>query len=72
MTYGIWTTIDFGVTGSRSAWLKSDGKPMTFATEAEAETYATALTNRNTLNGGYSPSGRAIAYRCYRAAKMDA
>lgn len=70
MAYGIMVTIAHGVTGSNSAWLKHDGQPMTFETLEAAEIYATALTNQNTLNGGTTPSGRAIAYRYYRPAQM--
>lgn len=40
MRYGIWATVSGGVTGSRGAWLKSNGTVQLFdsLTEADAET----------------------------------
>jgi hypothetical protein len=70
MSYGIWTTVSGGVTGSRSAWLKEDGAAVTFATMAEAEAYAEHLTATGTLKGGVTLSGRPFAYQYYRAAEL--
>ena len=41
--FGIWTTIAGGVTGSRSAWLKENGKQIRFDTIKEAENEAERL-----------------------------
>ncbi len=67
MAYGIWTTVSGGITGYRAAWLKHDDAEVVFATQAEAEAEAGRLTAGDTLRGGYTPSGRPIAVRSFRA-----
>ena len=44
-TWGIYCTVSGGVTGSRQAWLKSDGELVEFGTREEAEAEATRLRN---------------------------
>jgi hypothetical protein len=43
MTYGIWAEVSGGVTGSRAAWLKSNGEIREFATREGAEEVAAEL-----------------------------
>lgn len=40
MKYGVWCEVFGGVTGSREAWLKSNGELMKFATFEEAQAEA--------------------------------
>jgi hypothetical protein len=42
-TFGVWCEVWSGVTGSRSAWLKSNGVVQTFETHEEAERRASDL-----------------------------
>lgn len=51
MCYGIWCEVWGGQTGSRAAWLKSDGKMVVYETKAEAEARA-AFYNDLRNNGG--------------------
>jgi hypothetical protein len=57
-TYYVACRVSGGVTGTREALLKRDGKVQQFTTEAEAESCAAAL--RQTMNGPY-----AVAYFQY-------
>jgi hypothetical protein len=45
-TWGVWCEVWGGVTGSREAWLKIDGKVATFPTCDEAEAEARRLGQR--------------------------
>ena len=41
--FGIWCTVTGGVTGTREAWMKEDGKIKLYDTEAEAAERARRL-----------------------------
>jgi len=47
--FGIWCRVSGGVTGTREAWLKADGKVQLFDTREQAEEEAARL---NKLNNG--------------------
>jgi hypothetical protein len=48
--WGVWCEVWGGVTGSREAWLKADGKVATFATKEEADAEARDQNNRTANN----------------------
>ena len=62
MTYGIWCRVSGGVTGSRQAWLKDNGKVVQFDTLELAQAEASRLMANVSSRSGASFSYTAKEY----------
>jgi hypothetical protein len=52
IVYGIWCQVSGGVTGTRQAWLKDDGRVQTWERREVAEAHAAHLMGQ--MNGPYA------------------
>ena len=70
--FGIWVTVDDGVTGRREAWLKGRDRDIRwFDTREEAEQVCTQLRAANKLKGGIGTRGRPKVARTYEVRPLD-